>query len=174
MALFRNKRMVSGAVSSDMIDTFKQQLFDKWCMEATTKGSTIKYKPYAMPEHYIPFPIWELWISIGPPAGDACNPILKAEFIAPTPVSFAAANGADTTAVPEAIAALNAGAQGARFISRSAMSKPPASRPLFSSPKGVSPTSHNSVQSEREERKQINDRIKQLEWLSRSEFCSVD
>ena len=78
----------------------------------------MKYKMYTMPEDYIPFPCWDLWIRIGAPAGDNCNSILKIEFIAPVPVCMVAANGADTDQVPAAVAALTAGAQETRFISR--------------------------------------------------------
>lgn len=144
----------------------KQDLFDIWCVEPTKKSNT-KYKPFTMPDDFIPFSCWELWVAIGPPAGDACNPILKVEFIAPCS-KFLPSNGAPAEHVPAAIAALAAGVQSGRFISRKAMSQPPAStvKPQ------CSPTP--SIQGERLERDKMNDKITQLKWLSVSEFCDAN
>lgn len=116
--MYKNKRMPSGWTQETLISTFKQILFAKWCMEPTQKGNPMKYKPYPMPEDYIPFPCWDLWILIGAPAGDQCNLILKCEFIAPVPVCMVAANGANTDEVPIAVTALTASTQGQRFTSR--------------------------------------------------------
>jgi hypothetical protein len=81
--LFNGKRMPSGRCSDSIIHQFKQKLFDTWCLEPTTKGSTVKYKAYPMPLNFIPFSTWDLWVAIGPVNGDACDPILKIEFMAP-------------------------------------------------------------------------------------------
>ena len=121
-----------------------------------------------MPDDYIPFSCWELWVAIGPPAGDACNLILKVEFIAPPSASFLASNGAPAEQVPAAILALSAGVQSGRFISRKAMSQLPGTS---TKPQG-SPTP--SIQGERLDRDRMNDRIAQLKWLSVSEFCDPD
>ncbi len=145
---------------------FKKDLFDIWCVEPTKKSNT-RYKPFPMPDDYIPFSCWDLWVAIGPPAGDACNLILKIEFIAPPSASFLASNGAPTEQVPAAMLALSAGAQSGRFISRQAMLQLPAS----TKPQG-SPTS--SIQGERLDRDRMKDKITQLKWLSVSEFCSPD
>ena len=162
--LFKGKRLPSGYTKEDIVGIFKQDLFDIWCVEPTKK-SNAKYKRFPMPDDYIPFSCWQLWVDIGPPAGDACNLILKVEFIAPPSASFIAKNGASTEEPPAALLALNAGVQSGRFISRRAMSQLPAS----TKPE-CSPTS--SIQGERLSRDKMNDKISQLKWLAVSEFCS--
>jgi hypothetical protein len=165
--MFKGKRIASGISKDELINGFRQKMWDKWCMEPTKKGSAIKYKPYPMPDIYIPFSIWELWIAIGPPAGEACNAILKVEFIAPPPASMVLANGANPEEVPAAISALNAGVQSGRFVSRQALTNQPQSvgKQQFTSPT-------YSFQAERLDRSKQNDRRKELEWLSKSEFSS--
>jgi hypothetical protein len=146
---------------------FKQDLFDIWCVEPTKK-SNAKYKPFPMPDDYIPFSCWDLWVAIGPPAGDACNLILKVEFIAPPSASFLTSNGASAEQIPAAMLALSAGVASGRFLSRKAMSPLPGPSP---NPQG-SPTT--SIQGERLDRDRMNDKITQLKWLSVSEFCDDD
>ena len=78
-----------------------------------------------------------------------------------------AANGADTDQVPAAVAALTAGAQETRFISRSASAK------LAATSKLISPSPKMENRERRLDRDNMNDRIKQLTWLSMSEFSDA-
>jgi hypothetical protein len=164
--MFKQKRIPSGFNKEEVVNAFKQVLFDKWCVEPVKKSNT-KYKHFPMPEDYVPFPCWEIWVAIGPPAGEACNPILKVEFIAPPSASFLAANGADNDKPPAALVALNDNAQSGRFMSRSAIQKATSNKQAVSTP-----TSSSSIHGERLERDRMNDKIKQLQWLSVSEFLS--
>jgi uncharacterized Zn finger protein (UPF0148 family) len=164
--MFKNKRLASGFNKQEVVDAFKQKLFDIWCVEPTKKCN--KYKHFTMPEDYVPFPCWELWVAIGPPAGEACNLILKVEFIAPASASFVASNGADIEKPPAALMALNANAQSGRFLSRAAMNDVTAKQAVSAR----SPTS--SIHGERLSRDKMNDKIKQLQWLSESEFLTTE
>jgi hypothetical protein len=176
--MYKSKRCPSGWTQATLVSEFKQRMFAKWCMEPTKSSNHIKYKVYTMPEDYIPFPCWDLWIVIGPPAGDACNPILKIEFMAPPPTGVAPANGALIDEVPKAMATLAAGAQEERFTSRRCLQikKEPvgAAFPkngfISSSPLRDEKNLNRSIRLDRD---MLNDKVKHLTWLSMSEFCSV-
>ncbi len=161
--MFKNKRAPSGWTQQLLVSTFKQNLFDIWCLQQTKKGNQIKYTTYPMPDDFIPFPCWELWIKIGPPAGDACNQILKNEFMVPQAVGVVPANGANPQEVPASIAALKAGAEAGRFVSRAKQIE------LAQASKKSTPDSYSNacLQDDRS-------RAKQLRWLISSPLTSVD
>ena len=164
--------MPSGRCAETIIRDFKQVLFDTWCTEATTKGSLVKYKAYPMPINYIPFSVWDLWVAIGPPNGEMCDPILKIEFLAPAARhSSTPANGANPLAVPQAISALLESQPG-KFVSRAAQQK--AAQDSKSKGSFVSPTSDTKQEyhSRKYEMSVVNDQIKHLEFIWRSDLST--
>ena len=170
--LFNGKRMPSGRCSDSIIHQFKQKLFDTWCLEPTTKGSTMKYKAYPMPLNFIPFSTWDLWVAIGPVNGDACDPILKIEFMAPAAkLGSTPANGANPATVPVTITAL-VDSQAGKFVSRPAQQK--AAQDSKSKASFVSPTSGTKQEyhSRKYEMSVVNDQIKHLEFIWRSELST--
>ncbi len=170
--MFNGKRMPSGRCSDSIINQFKQTLFNTWCTEPTTKGSTAKYKVYPMPPNYIPFSTWDLWVAIGPINGEACNPILKIEFLAPAArLASVPANGANPNEMPLALTAL-VDTQAGKFVSRSAQLK--ASQDPKTKASFVSPISDTKQQyhSRRHKMSVVNDQIKHLEFIWRSDLST--
>ena len=170
--MFPNKRMPSGRCAESIIREFKQKLFITWCTEPTTKGSLVKYKAYPMPINYIPFSVWDLWVAIGPPNGEQCDPILKIEFLAPAArQSSTPANGANPLVVPLSISSLAVSHAG-MFVSRAAQLK--AAHDSKSKTGFVSPTSDTKQEyhSRKHEMSVVNDQIKHLEFIWRSELST--
>lgn len=173
--MFPNKRMPSGRSTDLQVNAFKQKLFDVWCMEPSKKGSLVKYKPYSMPLDYVPFSIWDLWVSQGPPAGENCHPIMKIEFLAPAARPIIPANGADPETMPASLAAIGfrtgassaIAAQTGKFVSRLANSK---AVQLQKQNAFVSPTSEYS--SRKHETRMLNNQLIHLQYVADSDLST--
>jgi hypothetical protein len=155
--LFPNGKMASGASElAEYAEKLRLILFKKWCFEPTSKGSKIIYKSQQMPQHFIPFTTWKLWVRIGPSAGKFCRAVFNNECCNPAAPPDTK-NGADTSQLPKNVESLVTMSQAgkAQFYSRRDMRKfesPKAGPAVATVPAGISKSA-------------IKDQIKHLKYL---------
>ena len=148
--------MPSGVFMPEQVLKFKTQLWVAWCL-LPTKKSNYKYKVYPMPDHFVPFHVWNLWCTTGPPLGEACHVIWISEMMLPR-ASFPA-NGTDIKAIPQALSELMKGPQNS-FVGRNAqrtMAKQEAADMMSPRP---------------EDKRALDTRIRHLQMLLKSKFLA--
>jgi hypothetical protein len=160
--LFPNGQMASGSAGiHEYVEKLRIILFKKWCFEPTSKGSTIVYKAQPIPDKFIPFTTWHLWVAIGPCAGSKCRAVFNNECCQPAAPPNAK-NGADTSELPTGVNAIAAALQQdkTKFFSRSAMR-------IHESPQRKQPSGgvDSSVSS-------VKDQIKSLKYLVKCDLTS--
>ena len=116
----------------------------------------MKYKAYSMPSDFVPFNIWNLWCTTGPPLGEACHVVWSSEMMIPRH-SFNPANGASSEDVPAALAVILKGPQNA-FIGRTAQ-RASAAIIVATSP---------------DDRRSRDSRIRHLSMLLKSKYISAE
>jgi len=70
---FPGGQVPTGKKRWEMIECFRDVLFKNWMMAPTSKNGHCNYKAQPMPDNFIPFSTWHLWVRMGPGAGACMN-----------------------------------------------------------------------------------------------------
>ena len=70
---FPGGKVPTGKKRWEMIECFRDVLFKNWMMAPTSKAGHCNYKAQPMPDDFIPFSTWHLWVRMGPGAGACMN-----------------------------------------------------------------------------------------------------
>ena len=164
--LFPNGELPSGKFIWQMVEKLRLVLFKIWMLAPVKKGGFCNYKAQQMPEDYIPFNVWHLWVKIGPAGGQNKSTVFIDECCTPIqPITLA--NGANTDEQPDEITQLNLAASKTRFTSREAeriankLKQGVKSELSFTSPR-------NDSDAFKRQRQIQHDTISQLTLLSKS------